>query len=365
MTERQRVPTGVSIRSRDRSPGRQEPSPTVVPRRQGFNSLPGPEPRETCVRPHAGSVSTEEVSIRSRDRSPGRLISRGVRYPSGQFQSAPGTGAPGDCPEPADWGRRLPVSIRSRDRSPGRHRVCLAGARPQGVAIRSRDRSPGRHRHPHPGRPADRFNPLPGPEPRETRSRPRLPPLPTRFNPLRGPEPRETTVHKREGDSFSEVSIRSRDRSPGRPGEPSFVYQACTGFNPLPGPEPRETAWWSGGSRGGHGFQSAPGTGAPGDPFGHAGFVAGPAVSIRSRDRSPGRPCSSASPRTRPCRFNPLPGPEPRETRPVGQLAERDRVSIRSRDRSPGRPDRNRRRGLSYRPFQSAPGTGAPGDRRG
>ena len=133
------------------------------------------------------------------------------------------------------------------------------------------------------------FNPLPGPEPRETGQGRAAGRRGTGFNPLPGPEPRETR----------------RDRETTR-------THGC--FNPLPGPEPRETGAEPDGSSSPPRFQFAPGTGAPGD-------VCAPARRVGQYRGG----------------FNSLPGPEPRETDLPRCAVPVRPVSIRSRDRSPGR----------------------------
>ena len=206
------------------------------------NPLPGPEPRETS--PPAPRTASRSFQSAPGTGAPGDPESAKAAPTADAFQSAPGTGAPGD------------------HRPQERGRFILGG-----------------------------FNPLPGPEPRETgRTVVRLPSL-HRFQSAPGTgAPGDGMVVWRQ-PRRAWVSIRSRDRSPGRPIRSRRVRSGPRSFNPLPGPEPRETLLFCESSNAALPFQSAPGTGAPGDPTRRAA-------------------CRTGS------RFNPLPGPEPRETRP-------------------------------------------------
>ncbi len=257
----------------------------------------------------AGRQATRHVSIRSRDRSPGRPLYGKFAQGLAKFQSAPGTGAPGDGPVGRPY-----WSFTQFQSAPG------TGA-PGDASRRASASSSSFQSAPGTGAPGDLRVGLRDDEVLRVsiRSRDRSP------GRLGGRDRRDAHA----------VSIRSRDRSPGRPPEGVAAQEA----NPV-SIRSRDRS--------------------PGRPR-HDPHAIHVRVSIRSRDRSPGRRDDCEHSECWAKGFNPLPGPEPRETRRRPQYYGLIPVSIRSRDRSPGR-QLQLTESVQTIWFQSAPGTGAPGD---
>ncbi len=255
------------------------------------------------------------------------------RHHRGCFNPRPGA-IPGATHGKAGQGQPRQVSIRAPELSPGRP-----------VVIPAIRREP-------------KFQSAPRSYPRGDRWRGWPMPRPRSFNPRPGAIPGATKLQPQAQPLYS-VSIRAPELSPGRPGTRRRGRPHQQGFNPRPGAIPGATdgilaLFCPTGC-----FNPRPGA-IPGATRKKWCIIAGPCVSIRAPELSPGRPKGPLGDFAL-SKFQSAPRSYPRGDHYEPQRNRHHSVSIRAPELSPGRPFAHHQRAAGPM-FQSAPRSYPRGD---